>query len=147
MTNSAVWLDREVGEGPGWAAEVVVEPHAGGEGEEFGGDAGSEAVQGSGVVAFEPELVFEGPEDRLDALADRREMGSVSGLVFADGPEDQRPEPLVDGGVEVFAGIALVGEGPQWLGAVQRASGRCGAGLKAPRESARARASRFGPHA
>jgi hypothetical protein len=38
---------------------LVVEPDAGCEGEEFGGDAGSEAFEGAGLVAFEAEAVLE----------------------------------------------------------------------------------------
>ena len=110
MSYSAVGLAGEVGERPGGAGELVVEPDAGGEREEFGGDAGSEAVQGSGVVAFEPELVFEGPEDRLDALADRGEMRAVSGLVSAAGSQHHGAVAFGDGGGELFAGVALVGD-------------------------------------
>ena len=76
---------REICECSCWPVEVVVEPHAGGEREEFGGDAGAQAVEGSGAVAFEPEAVFERPEDRLDALSDRGEVWSVSGFVLAWG--------------------------------------------------------------
>ncbi len=70
MSYSAVVLAREVREGSGGAGELVVEPDAGGQREEFAGDPGSEAVKGSGVVAFEPELVFERPEDASLARSD-----------------------------------------------------------------------------
>jgi hypothetical protein len=92
MVDSTGWLVGEVGECSAGAAEVVVEPDAGGEGEEFAGDAGSEAVQGAGVVAFESEAVFEGPEDALDALADWREVGSFVGFVFAGGAQEKCAE-------------------------------------------------------
>jgi hypothetical protein len=39
-------------------------------------------VQGAGVVAFEPEPIFEGSEDRLDALADRRQVRPAARLGF-----------------------------------------------------------------
>ena len=78
MIDSAVWLDGEVGEGACWSAEVVVQPDAGGQGEEFGGDAGTDAVHGAGVVTFETEAIFERPEDALDALADRHDVWSVA---------------------------------------------------------------------
>src|SRR5579863_9789046 len=94
MIDSTLSSSSEVGEGACGLAGVVVEPDAGGEGEEFGRDSGSEAVQGAGVVAFEPESVFERPEDRLDALTDRRQMRSLAGLVFAVGSEDRRVVPL-----------------------------------------------------
>src|SRR5204863_148576 len=45
--------------------------------EESADDAGSEAVQGAGAVAFEGEDVFGGPVDGFDPLADRREMRLV----------------------------------------------------------------------
>ena len=77
MTYSAALLAGGVCECAGGAVELVVEPDAGGEREEFADDAGFEAVRGAGVVAFESELVFEGPEDALDALADRREVRPV----------------------------------------------------------------------
>lgn len=59
MINSTLGSVCEVGEGACGLAGVVVEPDAGCECEEFGGDPGSEAVQGAGVVSFEPEPVFE----------------------------------------------------------------------------------------
>src|SRR5579862_3815271 len=110
MIDSTVGLVGEVREGAAGPVEVVVEPDAGGEGEEFGGDAGSEAVEGAGVVAFEPESVFEGPEDRLDVLADRGEVRTVSGFVFAGGSEDQRAVLVGDGGGEFAADVPLVGD-------------------------------------
>jgi hypothetical protein len=61
----------------------VVEPDAGGEGQESGGDAGSEVGQGARAVAFEGQEVFAGSEDALDALADAREVQVVGGLVLA----------------------------------------------------------------
>src|SRR6516164_313714 len=117
MTNSAVGLAGEVGEGSCGAAELVVEPDAGGEGEEFAGDSGADAVQGAGVVAFEAEAVFERPEDRLDVLADRRQLSSSAGFVFAVGAQQQRAVALVDGGGELTADVALVGD--DHLAAVQ----------------------------
>ena len=110
MTNSAVGLAGEVGEGAAGSVEVVVEPDAGGEGEEFGGDAGAEAVEGSGVVAFEPEAVFEGPEDRFDVLADGGEVGAVSGFVFAFGSGDQRVVSFGCGRGQLPTDVALVGD-------------------------------------
>ena len=110
MSYSAVGLAGEVGECSCGAGELVVEPDAGGQGEEFGGDAGSEAVEGASVVAFQAELVFEGPEDRLDALPDGGEMRSAAGLVLAAGSQDQSAEALRHGGLELFAAVALVGD-------------------------------------
>jgi hypothetical protein len=48
------------------------------------------AGDGAGVVAFEPEPVFWGLEDRLDVLADRRPVRSVAGFVLAVGSGQQR---------------------------------------------------------
>ena len=85
MIDSTVGLAGEVGERAGGPVEIVVEPDAGGQCEELGGDSRAEAVERAGAVAFEPESVLEGPEDRLDALADRREVRAVSGFVLARG--------------------------------------------------------------
>src|SRR5215475_12229293 len=98
-----------VGEGAGWAAESVVERDRGGEGEEACADAGGEAVEGSGAVAFEGEQVFAGLEDRFDSLSDGREVGPGGGFVLASWPDDRR----VQGGGRLFefaAGVAFVAE-------------------------------------
>src|SRR6266536_709656 len=71
-----------------WAAEFVVEGDAGGEAEEALQDAFFDAEEGAAAVAFECEQVFAGPEDRLDALADRRELKTLAGFVFAAGTDD-----------------------------------------------------------
>src|ERR1044072_6379472 len=110
MIDSAVWLDGEGAEGAGRSAEVVVQPDASGECEELGGDPCAQAVQSAGVVAFEAEAVFECPEDALDALADRREVRAVAGLVLALGTQDRRAEAFADGGLKRLAGVALVGD-------------------------------------
>src|ERR1019366_5343628 len=91
------------------ASELVVEDDAGGETEEALEDAFSDAGERACAVAFECEEVFEGPEDRLDALADRREMRSRSGFVFAGRAHDRGVEPA-DLEREVAAGVALVAE-------------------------------------
>ena len=63
-----------------------------------GDHAFAEAGEGSGAVAFEGEQVFAGPEDRFDPLADRGEVRSLSGLVFAAGADDRGVEQLDVGG-------------------------------------------------
>jgi hypothetical protein len=63
----------------------VVEADGGGEGEEAGADAGVEAVEGAGAVAFEGEEVFAGVEDRFDSLPDGCEVWAAAGFVFAAG--------------------------------------------------------------
>src|SRR5690348_5869730 len=110
MIDSAIGLAGEVSEGAAWSVEVVVEPDAGGEGEEFGGDPGAEAVEGSGVVAFEAEAVFERPEDRFDVLADRGEVWPGSGFVSAFGSEDQGVVSFSHEGGQLPSGIALVSD-------------------------------------
>ena len=76
-------LGAVVDERAGGSAEVVVERDAGGEREQPLADAGSQAVQGAGAVAFEREQVFAGPEDALDPLADRGQVRPVAGIAAA----------------------------------------------------------------
>src|ERR1019366_1573150 len=102
------------------SSELVVEDDAGGEAEEALEDAFSDAWERAAAVAFEREEVFEGPEDRLDALADRREMRSMSGFVFAARPDD-RGVQFTDFEREVAAGVALVAQ--QDLAAVPAGAG------------------------
>src|SRR5229473_1307671 len=81
-----------VDEGAWWPAEAVVEADRCGEREEACSDPGCEAVEGAGAMAFEGEDVFAGLEDRLDALADRREVRPTGRFVFAAGPHDRGVE-------------------------------------------------------
>src|SRR5665213_3706950 len=101
-----------VDEGAWWSAEAVVEADRGCEGEEACFDAGAEAVEGAGAVAFECEDVFAGLEDRLDPLPDRREVGAAGTFVFAAGPDDRGVEV---GGLlfELAAGVAFVADHEQ----------------------------------
>ena len=91
---------------------MVVECDGGGEREEACADAGAQAVEGARAVAFEREDVFAGAKDRLDALADRREVGASSVLVFAPRAGD-RGVQICGGGLEVAAGVALVADDGQ----------------------------------
>src|SRR5512144_1784377 len=86
-----------VGECAWWSAEAVVEADRCGEREEALADAGVEAVQRAGAVAFEGEDVFERLEDRLDPLPQRRRVGAAAGLVASARPDDRRLE--LGGGV------------------------------------------------
>jgi len=91
------------------SVELVVEADGGGEAEEALQDALPEAGQGSGSVALECEDVLAGPEDRLDPLADRREVRSSAGLVFAAWSDDRGLQ--VAGRLrELFAGVALIAD-------------------------------------
>jgi hypothetical protein len=74
-------------------------------------------VEAAGAVAFESETVFEGPEDRFDALADPGQRGSAGVLVAAGWAQDRCAEAFGDVGLEVAAGVALVAD--DQLAAVQ----------------------------
>src|SRR5882672_8946034 len=101
-----------VGEGSWWSSELVVETDGGGECEEACADAGSEAVEAAGAVAFEGEQVFACPEDRFDPLPDRGEAQPGLGFVSSGRPSDQRVE--LGGGVfELVPGVAFVGDHDQ----------------------------------
>src|ERR1017187_10244892 len=102
-------LGAVVDERTAWASELVVEGDGGGEGAEAGEDSFAQAGQGAGAVAFEGQQVFAGPEDRLDALADRCEMRPVAGLVFA-ARADERGVTAGGVGREVASGVALVAQ-------------------------------------
>lgn len=71
------------------SAELVVEGDCGGEAQEALEYALAQALECPGTVTLEGEEVLAGPEDRLDALTDRREVWSGTPLVFAPGSEDR----------------------------------------------------------
>src|SRR5665213_2249491 len=87
------------------ASELVVERDRGCEAAEAGEDAFAQAGQGAGAVAFEGEEVFAGPEDALDALADRCEVRTLAGFVFAPRPNERGAAVGVLGG-ELAGGVA-----------------------------------------
>src|ERR1700694_922485 len=89
---SATGLCGVAGERAAGAAEAVVECDCCGEGGEACDESDAEVLEGAGAVAFEGEDVFAGLEDRLDALADRGEVGAAAAFVFASW--------AVDGGVK-----------------------------------------------
>ena len=60
-----------------------------------------------GPVAFEGEDVLAGPEDRLDALADGRQVRTLSGLVLAAGPH-HAPVKVLGRPGDFSAGVSLV---------------------------------------
>src|SRR5574338_791677 len=107
--SSSTGLGGVVGECAWGAVEAVVEADRGGEGEEAAVDAGAQAVQAAGGVAFEGEQVFAGVEDRFDPLSDWGEVGAAVGLVFAAGPDDRRLE-VSRGLFELAAGVAFVAD-------------------------------------
>src|SRR5436305_10909285 len=106
-----------VGEGAWRPAEAVVEGDGGCECEESHVDAGGEAVEGAGAVAFQGEQAFAGLEDRFDSLPDRGEVRPVAGFVSAAGADDRGVEV---GGelLELAAGVAFVAEHVGVSGAV-----------------------------
>jgi hypothetical protein len=59
-------------------------------------------------------MFFAGLEDRLDALAGRREMGAAAGFVFAAGAHDRRVE-VGELGFEVLAAKVFVADQDQHL--------------------------------
>src|SRR2546421_12772464 len=96
-----------VSERPAWTAELVVQRDRRGKGQQPLQDALSEAGERSGAVTLEGQRALAGPEDRLDALADRSEVRASAGLVSAAGPED-RGVPIADGPFKSAAGRAPV---------------------------------------
>src|SRR5579884_1752767 len=102
MSSSTV-LGGVVDECAWWPAESVVETDGGCEREEAAADAGAQAVQGAGAVAFEAEQVFAGLEDRFDPLPDRRQVRAAAGLVLAVRPDDR--------GLELGGGVFELGTG------------------------------------
>src|SRR5215208_860188 len=104
MSDSALGLGGEVGDGAWWASEPVVEVDAGGECEQALRDPGAEVAQGAGAMSFEAQEVFAGPEDRLDPLAQGRQMRAGLGFVGARGPQQGGAE-LADGVGELAAGV------------------------------------------
>jgi hypothetical protein len=68
----------------------------------------AQALECPGTVTLEGEEVLAGPEDRLDALTDRREVWSGGvGFVFAAGSED-RGVQFADFVGELTPGVTLV---------------------------------------
>src|SRR4051794_41278543 len=102
-------LGAVVDEGTAGSSELVVEGDRGGQAAESGEDPFAQSGEGAGAVAFERQEVLAGPEDRLDALTDRRQMRTAAGLVAATRAHD-RGVTLGHGGGEGATGVALVTE-------------------------------------
>jgi hypothetical protein len=96
------------------AAEAVVEGNGGGQRREAHGDAHEEVVQGACVVAFEAKDVLGGPEDRFDALADRRQVWAAPALVLAPRAVNRRVEGG-EVGLELRSAEVLVADEDQHL--------------------------------
>src|SRR6266540_204440 len=98
-----------VDQGSGWTAELVVEPDAGGQGQQPRADALPEPLGRACAVTLQGEQILEGLEDRLDALADEAEEGAAARLVLASRANHAAPE-RGHGALEVSSGIALVAD-------------------------------------
>jgi len=96
----------------------MVEADAGREAEEAREHALAQAGHGTRPVALQGEQVLAGPEDRLDALADGRQVRAEARLVGALRAHD-RGAQFGHGRRELAAGVALVAE--QRLTATARA--------------------------
>src|ERR671912_2846196 len=81
-------------QGPlGSDAELPVEPDRGGQGQQSLADADKDPAQGAAAMLFQPELVLEGVDDRLDPLAHPAQRPEPVGLVGAVGRTSRAPSP------------------------------------------------------
>src|SRR5438445_805412 len=112
--SSATVLGGVAGEAAGWASEAVVECDSGSECGEACEQSYAEVGEGAGAVALEGEDVLAGLEDRLDPLADRREVRAAAALVLAPGADDARVEAR-ELRFEVFAAEVLIADQDQHL--------------------------------
>src|SRR5882672_3595022 len=98
------------GERAPWDADLPVEVDGGAEREYAGGDSRPEPVWCFGEVVFEPKLVFEGVDDRLDPLADEADRWlRAVGVVGAAWADDEAAE-FAHGLLELVSGEALVAD-------------------------------------
>src|SRR5450756_532489 len=86
-----------------------VEADAGREAEEARQDALAQPGHGTGPVALQGEQLLAGPEDRLDALADGRQVRALAGFVLARRAHDAGAQ-LSHPGRELTPGVALVAD-------------------------------------
>src|SRR6266516_259550 len=97
--------DQRAGRPP----EPRVDVDAGRERQQAGGNAGAEPVDRSRSMALEGEDVLAGAEDRLDPLANRRQMRAASRLVGSCRPKEPRSE-LGAEALELRSRVAFVGD-------------------------------------
>src|SRR5665811_738527 len=96
-----------VDEGTARSPQPMVEADAGRQAEEAREDALAQPGHGARPVALQGEQVLAAPEDRLDALADGGQVGTVAGFVLAHRAHDEGAH-LGDRGRETPPGVALV---------------------------------------
>src|SRR5665647_3386132 len=98
-----------VDEGTARSPQPMVEADAGRQAEEAREDALAQPGHGAGPVALQGEQFLAAPEDRLDALTDGGQVGTVAGFVLARRAHDEGAQ-LGRSGREVAPGVALVAE-------------------------------------
>src|SRR5674536_282587 len=108
-----------VDEGTARSPQPMVEADAGRQAEEAREDALAQPGHGAGPVALQGEQFLAAPEDRLDALTDGGQVGTVAGFVLARRAHDEGAQ-LGRSGREVAPGVALVEE--EHLAAAARAA-------------------------
>src|SRR5512144_745615 len=119
--SSATGSGGVLGQRAAGEAKSVVERDGCGECQEAAGQAGPEPVQRASSVAFEGEDVLGRPVDRLDALADRCEVQSLAGLVFATWAMDAGVQGG-EVGLELLAAEVLVADQRQELAGLASAA-------------------------
>jgi hypothetical protein len=90
-------------------ALLPVEADRGGQGQHPLADPDEHPAQGSATMLFQPELVFEGTDDRLDPLAHPAQRPEPAPLTLAVGPQQMRVQ-AAEVGLERFAGKPLVAQ-------------------------------------
>ena len=80
------------------------------EGKDACGDSADEPGGGLGEVVFEPELVFERVDDRLDPLADAADRRLLAFRLVASARAQQQRAEVGDGCFEIGACEAFVGD-------------------------------------
>src|SRR5436190_24382639 len=102
-------LRHEGDQAAGRTAKMVVEPDAGGQGQEAHATR-PEPFWSAGTVALQAEQVLEGLEDRLDALADAPQVGTRARRLIPPGRADHVAAELGHGALEAAPDIALVAD-------------------------------------
>jgi hypothetical protein len=90
-------------------AELPVEPDRGGQSEEPLADADEHPTEGAATMLSQPELIFEGVDDRLDPLAHPAQRTEPGRLILAIRADQHGAQPS-DVAFELGAGQALVGQ-------------------------------------